>query len=64
MKQHNNKTSNGKKPNIHISDELDILKRMYTPKQIQKMWEEAYPKPLNPSHCYNLKWGYDKIKVL
>lgn len=28
----------------YISDDLEDLKRRYTPEQLQKMWEEAYPK--------------------
>ena len=36
--------SNGFRPNVYISDDLEDLKRRYTPEQLQKMWEDAYPK--------------------
>lgn len=36
--------SNGFRPNAYISDDLEDLKRRYTPEQLQKMWEDAYPK--------------------
>ena len=36
--------SNGFRPNVYISDDLEDLKRRYTPEQLKKMWEEAYPK--------------------
>ena len=32
------------RPNVYISDDLEDLKRRYTPEQLQKMWEDAYPK--------------------
>jgi hypothetical protein len=35
---------NGFRPNVYISDDLEDLKRRYTPEQLQKMWEEAFPK--------------------
>jgi hypothetical protein len=35
---------NGFRPNVYISDDLEDLKRRYTPEQLQKMWEDAYPK--------------------
>ncbi len=35
---------NGFRPNYPISDDLEDLKRRYTPKQLQKMWDECYPK--------------------
>ena len=35
---------NGFRPNVYISDDLEDLKRRNTPEQLQKMWEEAYPK--------------------
>ena len=34
----------GFRPNVYISDDLEDLKRRYTPEQLQKMWEDAYPK--------------------
>lgn len=40
---------NGFRPNVYISDDLEDLKRRYTPEQLQKMWEEAYPKSLEIS---------------
>jgi len=36
--------SNGFRPNVYISDDLEDLKRIYTPEQIKKMWDECYPK--------------------
>ena len=39
-----NSASNGFRPNVYISDDLEDLKRRYTPEQLQKMWEDAYPK--------------------
>jgi hypothetical protein len=36
--------SNGFRPNVYISDDLEDLKRRYTPEQIKKMWEDCYPK--------------------
>ena len=36
--------SNGFRPNVYISDDLEDLKRRYTPEQLQKMWEDVYPK--------------------
>ena len=36
--------SNGFRPNVYISDDLEDLKRRYTPEQLKKMWEDAYPK--------------------
>ena len=36
--------SKGFRPNVYISDDLEDLKRRYTPEQLQKMWEDAYPK--------------------
>ena len=36
--------SNGFRPNVYISDDLEDLKRRYTPEQLQKIWEDAYPK--------------------
>jgi len=36
--------SNGFRPNMYISDDLEDLKRRYTPEQIKKMWEDCYPK--------------------
>jgi hypothetical protein len=36
--------SNGFRPNVSISDDLEDLKRRYTPEQLNKMWEDAYPK--------------------
>ena len=36
--------SNGFRPNVYISDDLEDLKRRYTPEELQKMWEDAYPK--------------------
>lgn len=41
--------SNGFRPNVYISDDLEDLKRRYTPEQLQKMWEDLYPKPLEIS---------------
>jgi hypothetical protein len=35
---------NGFRPNYPISDDLEDLKRRYTPEQLQKMWDECYPK--------------------
>ena len=35
---------NGFRPNVYISDDLEDLKRRYTPEQLQKIWEDAYPK--------------------
>jgi len=35
---------NGFRPNVYISDDLEDLKRRYTPEQQKKMWEDAYPK--------------------
>ena len=35
---------NGFRPNCPISDDLEDLKKKYTPKQLQKMWDECYPK--------------------
>jgi len=35
---------NGFRPNVYISDDLEDLKRRYTPEQLKKMWEDAYPK--------------------
>jgi hypothetical protein len=37
--------SNGFRPNVYISDDLEDLKRRYTSEQLQKMWEDACPKP-------------------
>lgn len=39
-----NSDSNGFRPNVYISDDLEDLKRRYTPEQLQKMWEDVYPK--------------------
>jgi hypothetical protein len=36
--------SNGFRPNVYISDDLEDLKRRYTPEQLKKMWEDACPK--------------------
>ncbi len=36
--------SNGFRPTVYIFDELEDLKRKYTPRQLQKMWKDAYPK--------------------
>jgi len=36
--------SNGFRPKVYISDDLEDLERSYTPKQLQKMWEDYYPK--------------------
>lgn len=36
--------SNGFRPNVYISDDLEDLKRRYAPEQLQKMWEDAWPK--------------------
>lgn len=36
--------SNGFSPTIYISDDLEDLKRRYTPEQLKKMWEDACPK--------------------
>jgi proline dehydrogenase len=36
--------SNGFRPNVYISDDLEDLKRRYTPEQLKKMWEDVYPK--------------------
>ena len=36
--------SNGFRPNVYISDDLEDLKRRYTSEQLKKMWEEVYPK--------------------
>jgi hypothetical protein len=36
--------SNGFRPDVYISDDLEDLKRRYTPEQIKKMWEDCYPK--------------------
>lgn len=33
--------SNGHRPNVHISDELEDLARLHTPEQIKRMWEGA-----------------------
>lgn len=35
---------NGFRPNVYISDDLEDLKRRYTPEQLKKMWEDASPK--------------------
>jgi hypothetical protein len=35
---------NGFRPNYPISDDLEDLKRKYTPEQLQKMWDDCYPK--------------------
>jgi hypothetical protein len=35
---------NGFRPNYSISDDLEDLKRRYTPEQLKKMWEDCYPK--------------------
>ena len=35
---------NGFRPNYPIFDDLEDLKRLYTPEQLQKMWEDVYPK--------------------
>lgn len=35
---------NGFRPNVYISDDLEDLKRRYTTEQLQKMWEDVYPK--------------------
>ena len=32
--------SNGFRPDVYISDELEDLKRRCTPEQIKKMWED------------------------
>ena len=34
----------GFRPSYPISDDLEDLKRRYTPEQLQKMWEDCYPK--------------------
>jgi hypothetical protein len=34
----------GFRPNYPISDDLEDLKRRYTPEQLQKMWKDCYPK--------------------
>jgi hypothetical protein len=39
----NSSVSSGLRPNAHIFDDLEDLKR-YTPEQLQKMWKDAYPK--------------------
>ena len=36
--------SNGFRPNVYISDDLEYLKRRYTPEQLKKMSEDACPK--------------------
>ena len=36
--------SNGFRPDVYISDDLEELKRRSTPEQIKKMWEDCYPK--------------------
>lgn len=38
--------ANGINPNIYIqfSDELEELKRRYSPEQIMNLWNDAYPK--------------------
>ena len=40
--------ANGINPNIYIqfSDELEELKRRYSPEQIRNLWNDAYPKLL------------------
>ena len=43
-------TYSGYRPKIFISDELEDLKRRYTPEQLQKMWEDAYPKPIETNN--------------
>ena len=40
----------GHRTKIFISDELEDLKRRYTPEQLQKMWEDAYPKPIETNN--------------
>jgi len=35
---------NGFRPDVYISDDLDLLKRIYTSEQIQKIWEDCSPK--------------------
>lgn len=40
----NSSASNEIRPNVYISDDLGDLKRRYTPEQLQKMWEDSYPK--------------------
>ena len=37
----------GLKPNMPIYDELEDLRRNYTPEQIRKMWNDATPKKSN-----------------
>lgn len=39
----------GFRSNIYIFDESEDLKRRYVPEQLQKMWEDAYPKLLEIS---------------
>lgn len=34
----------GFRSNIYIFDELEDLKRRYSSEQLQKMWEDVYPK--------------------
>lgn len=34
----------GFRSNIYIFDESEDLKRRYTPAQLQKIWEDVYPK--------------------
>lgn len=40
----------GHRPKIFIFDELEDLKRIYTPEQLQKMWEDVYPKPIETNN--------------
>lgn len=40
----------GYRPKIFISDELEDLKIRYTPEQLKKMWEDAYPKPIETNN--------------
>lgn len=43
-------TYSGHRLKIFISDELEDLKRRYTPEQLKKMWEDAYHKPIETNN--------------
>jgi hypothetical protein len=57
----NKEFDNGVRPSYPISDDLEDLKRRYTPEQLQKMWDGCYPKLSEISgEDYDSKINLDK----
>jgi hypothetical protein len=55
---------NGFRSNYPISDDLEDLKRRYTPEQLQKMWDGCYPKSSEISDNVFITYNVPQIYVV